>query len=146
MRAIAIHDYDVTNEGSWPMMLMRAFDSTLASYHTQTDASRAGAGAGAGAASAHRVHDRRVQMVNLAVPATSTAWLQTQVSGLSSMVPGGPLTKCDLVLLDYSVNDADAKALYADDEKNLVDALLAVHDAVHPTPMVLLQAYPWGGR
>ena len=90
MRAIAIHDYDVTNEGSWPMMLMRAFDSTLASYHTQTDASRAGAGAGA--AFAHRVQDRRVQMVNLAVPATSTAWLQTQVSGLSSMVPGGPVT------------------------------------------------------
>ena len=107
---------------SWPNFLARALDDAFSNT------------------------SHRIQLINLAVPATSTAWLQSQVSGLASIVPGGPLTPCDLVLLDYSVNDADAKALYADQEENLVDALVAVHDALRPTPMVILQAYPWGGR
>jgi hypothetical protein len=51
-----------------------------------------------------------------------------------------------LVLLDYSVNDADAKALYGNDERQLVAALLEVHDKVLPATMLLIQSYPFEGR
>ena len=50
-------------------------------------------------------------VTNLAVPATSAGWLSEQVFGILASLDFN-VSACDLVLLDYSVNDADAKALY----------------------------------
>lgn len=88
----------------------------------------------------------RAEVVNLAVPASSTAWLAPQVLHILSSLPGGPATACDLVLIDYSVNDADAKVLYHDNETGLASALAMVVAKVAPAPVIVLQTYPHGVR
>jgi hypothetical protein len=85
-------------------------------------------------------------VVNLAVPATSTGWLKNQIASLVDTIPGGALSECDVVLMDFSVNDADARSLYEDNEDNLVNALVDVHDRLAPTPLIVLQAYPFDRR
>lgn len=87
-----------------------------------------------------------IEMLNLAVPATSTAWLSEMVTGMKRSLPGGPLSHCDIAVLDYSVNDANGGGLYDDDEEAVVAAITQVHDKLWPTPMLLVQTYPYNSR
>ena len=52
---------------------------------------------------------------------------------------GGPATACDAIVLDYSVNDADAKMLYHDNETELANVLATVVAKVAPAPVIVLQ-------
>ena len=72
--------------------------------------------------------EKEVPVYNLAVPATSMAWLADQVTELSSSLPGGSLNACDVALLDYSVNDANGQQLFDNDEGKLTSAVVAVYD------------------
>lgn len=117
---------------SWPKFLQRWLDDSIESG---------------------LVAGTRPIIINLAVPASSTGWLAPQVRHILEGVEGGPLTECDLVLLDYSVNDAAAKELYADNETELETALLQVISRVAPAPIILMPWYPhrvrmdrWGSR
>ena len=81
-----------------------------------------------------------LQVHNMAIPATSTGWLAEQANAIVRSLDFA-LTERDLVLLDFSVNDADAKALYHDDEANLVAAIGAVAAKLSPVPVALISMY-----
>jgi hypothetical protein len=91
------------------------------------------------AAASKGVLKTRPDVVNLAVPASSSAWLAPQVLHILSSLPGGPATACDVVVLDYSVNDADAKVLYHDNETELAHVLATVVAKVAPAPVIVVQ-------
>lgn len=86
-----------------------------------------------------------ITLHNLAVPATSTKWLAHSITDLSSSLPGGALTTCDVAVVDYSVNDATS-VVYDNDNSKLAEAIVAVHDKLWPTPMLLVQTYPYAHR
>lgn len=93
-----------------------------------------------------------VELINLAVPATSSLWLSEHVNHVVRSLDTR-LTECDVVLLDYSVNDADARMLYNDNETALVTALERVAAKLRPAVPVLIESYPharredrWGKR
>lgn len=95
----------------------------------------------------------RPAVINLAVPASSTKWLASQVRHIIESTDGGMPTACDLVLLDYSVNDAAAKELYDNNETDLELAVRQVIAQVFPASVVIMPWYPfrvrqdrWGSR
>jgi hypothetical protein len=51
-----------------------------------------------------------------------------------------------VALVDYSVNDANGGGLYDNDEGKVTDAIVTLNDKLWPTPMVLIQTYPYNSR
>ena len=87
----------------------------------------------------------RVKVMNMAVPATSCKWLSHQARNVVKS-RGLVLTPCDIVLLDFSVNDADASNMYDNKESDLASSIVAIHEKLLPATTILLKTYPHGIR